>query len=166
VGNKDYIEYPYKMISSDDIKKAGYPWYSRDTLPYQLRDQTAIYNLDYASGPGTHWVTFAVKGPIVYYVDPFGSHLKGHDGKATKELIQRAKDSGMKEICGNEYQYQDKYTWLCGYYALYFASKLNKNKKILTPETFDKIVQHCFDKYPTDHNIKIITEWAQGKGLL
>lgn len=163
-------EFPYKMITSDDLEQQGYEWgtraFSRDAIPEHLDDDTYIYNLDKSTGAGTHWVTFAVKDSVIYYIDPFGSHLKGHNGMGTRELKQYAKQNGYNMICGNESQFQDKYSWLCGYYALYFASKLKKHWNKLNPETFDMIVQKGIDKFPTDHNVSIITKWAKNKGLL
>ena len=34
--------------------------------------ETAILNLDDATGPGTHWVAYKKRGTEVYYFDSFG----------------------------------------------------------------------------------------------
>ena len=49
--------------------------YMRDALPSTSpwENESAIVNLDDASGPGTHWVCYKKRGDRVMYFDGFGN---------------------------------------------------------------------------------------------
>ena len=46
--------------------------YSRDNLPYKIKDWVYIINLDEYSDVGTHWVALYVSNNDVTYFDSFG----------------------------------------------------------------------------------------------
>ena len=43
--------------------------YSRDNLPYKIRDEAYVINLDEYSDIGTHWVPLYVKNNDITYFD-------------------------------------------------------------------------------------------------
>ena len=47
-------------------------FYSRDNLPYKIKDGAYIINLDQNSDIGTHWVTLYLNNNDVTYFDNFG----------------------------------------------------------------------------------------------
>lgn len=48
--------------------------YTRDVLPLRTnKNESAIINLDKATGPGTHWVCYKKRDNSVYYFDSYGN---------------------------------------------------------------------------------------------
>jgi len=135
----------------------------RDALPPDLKEGAYVYNQDSQTGTGTHWCCFCLKKPYIYYVDPFGTDLNGYP---PSELRSWGYTHGYTKLYANEEDFQHLKSWLCGWYACYFALKMNKHFKSLTPTTFDRIIQKGIDKYPTSNNINIITKWGKAKGIM
>jgi len=91
------------------------------------RDCSYIINMDYSSGPGTHW-TAIYSGPAqryTVYFDPFGSD-------ADPRVIQFMKRLKKKPI-GLSVISQDPKATSCGYWCLYF---LNEMRKGVSPPKF------------------------------
>ena len=89
----------------------------RSDLPVDApyKEECGIINLDDSVGPGTHWVCYAGLGhgtEIYYYFDSFGL--------APPEEILKY----IPNIKFNNIQYQDKQSFLCGYYCLFFIHLL------------------------------------------
>jgi len=159
-----FDQYPHQQVTDREIEKLGLPWFMRNDIPSNLREKSYIYNQDDKNGQGTHWTCFCLKYPNIYYVDPFGTG-KPH-GKPPKELRQWGKEHGYQMIIANEEDFQHIKSWACGYYSCYFALKMNKYFKQLNPRTFDQIIQKGLTKYPSDHNMALITNWSKRKGIL
>ena len=159
-----YNQYPHQQVSDRDIESLGLDWMMRNDIPDQLQEKAYVYNLDRKNGPGTHWTCFGLKFPNIYYVDPFGTG-KPH-GKPPTELRQWGRSHGYQMILANEEDFQHIKSWACGFYSCYFAIKMNKHHKQLTPENFDRIIQKGLTKYPSDHNMSMITQWSQKHHLL
>ena len=49
--------------------------FSRDNLPYKIKDGAYIINLDEYSDIGTHWVALYVQNNDITYFDSFGVNL-------------------------------------------------------------------------------------------
>ena len=73
--------------------------------------ESAIVNLDDASGPGTHWVAYRKRGKNVVYFDSFG------DLRPPLDLILYL---GVDEVKYNHERYQDFDTYNCGHLCLKF----------------------------------------------
>lgn len=159
---KDWDKYPHKQLTSDDITRNSMSWYYRDDLPSTISNGCFIYNLDDTENSGTHWTTVCLRKPIIFYFDPFGTNLSGYP---PEDLREWGVKHGFTRIYANEFDIQPIKSWLCGYYALYMAKKLN-TLKTLTENSFDNLIKKEFDTSPTNHNVQKITEWAKGLGLL
>lgn len=160
---KSYSEYPYKQISNREIEKLNLPWLMRNELSDDMQEGSYVYNLDSKGQPGSHWVTFCLKHPNIYYVDSFGTNINGYP---TQELREFGKRCGYKMIYANEHDIQHLDSWLCGWYACYFAKKMNKYFNQLNPKNFDTLIHAGYSKYPSDKNVNIITTWGKKMGIL
>ncbi len=160
---KSYSEYPYQQVTDKEINKLHFKWFMRNGLPQTLNDGVYLYNTDSKGNGGKHWQCFCLKYPNIYFVDPFGSEL---NGLPSEELREFGKRNGYKMIYANEYDIQALLSWLCGYYSLYFATKMRKYFNQLNPKTFDTIIHKGYTRYPSDTNVKIITEWSKKVGIL
>ena len=86
----------------------------RNKLPNRPRNyESAIVNLDDASGPGTHWVAYKKRGNDVVYFDSFG------DLQPPIELMIYLRVDSVKY---NYHRYQDYDTYNCGHLCLKFLS--------------------------------------------
>lgn len=160
----DYNEYPHTQVTSDDIHKQGFQFYMRNGLPKSnIPDQCFLYNMDDKDNNGTHWLTVCLQYPEIYYFDPFSTALGGFP---PLELRQWGKKNGYKIIIANEFDVQHIKSWLCGYYSLFMAKKLQPLIGTLTEKKFDNIIKKEFDTHPTDYNVKKITQWSTKVHLL
>ena len=116
----------------DWVKKLGITHfrgiYSRDGLPYKIRKECGIINLDDIQGPGTHWVCYrnldSVLGkPVVEYFDPFGLRMPNE----ALEYFRTAR----KRIVYSMDETQNRNTVLYGYWCLYYLFERQKGKSIL-----------------------------------
>ena len=76
--------------------------------------ESAIINLDDASGPGTHWVAYRKRGNNVVHFDSFG------DLQPPLDLMLYL---DVDEVKYNHERYQDFNTYICGYLCLQFLSE-------------------------------------------
>jgi len=150
------------MITSDDIQRVGLKLFMRDTIPKTLPKGSYILNLDVSTGSGTHYTCFACKYPNIYYVDSFGTDLCGYP---PDELRYFGVDNGYDCIYSNERDIQHIKSWLCGWYSIYFAEKMNKYFNSLSPKSFDNIIHKGFTKYPSDRNVHLLRNWSIKHGL-
>lgn len=97
--------------------------YMRDSLPDGPQySESAIVNLDNASGPGTHWVAFRKRGNHVVYFDSFG------DLQPPRDLMLYL---GVDEIHYNHERYQNFDTFDCGHLCLKFLSNELERGKLI-----------------------------------
>ena len=76
--------------------------------------ESAIINLDDASGSGTHWVAYRKRGNNVVYFDSFG------DLQPPLDLMLYL---DVDEVKYNHERYQDFNTYVCGHLCLQFLSQ-------------------------------------------
>lgn len=162
-GVKSYSNYPYVQITSNEVEKMGFDWFFRNDIPKTLSDGVYILNLDSKGNQGSHWSCFCLKHPNIYYVDSFGTDINGYP---PQELREFGKNNGFTTIYANEWDIQHIKSWLCGWYALYFASKMKKYFNQLNPKNFDNIIHKGYSKYPSEQNVNLITDWGKKMGIM
>lgn len=74
---------PRRALTNRDLHsiatKAGVPYFRGVCMRNELdnekpwKNESRIINLDDREGPGSHWVTYKKRGPIVHYFDGFGN---------------------------------------------------------------------------------------------
>ena len=79
--------------------------YSRDNLPYKMKDKAYVINLDEYSDIGTHWVALYVNNKTVTYFDRFEIE---HIPKEIKRFINN------KNIIANIFRIQAYDSVMCG----------------------------------------------------
>ena len=84
--------------------------YSRNNLPYKIKNGAYLINLDEYSDIGTHWIALYVNKKIVTYFDSFGIE---HIPKEVKKIIKKNDDSIM-----------------CGYFCIGFIDYMFKGKSL------------------------------------
>jgi hypothetical protein len=161
--NKEYSQYPNKLITSDDIEKMGYKWFNRNTIPKKLNAGNYLLNLDSSTGEGTHWTLITISPPYLFYYDPFGDGLMS--GYAPKEIDQLAQRMNLTKY-ESEYWQQYIKSWLCGYLSLFTAEQLDSYIGKLTIPLYKKIIYRDFGSYPDPNDIKKITAWSKNNNLL
>ena len=62
--------------------------YSRDNLPYKIKNGAYVINLDEYSDTGTHWIALYVNNKTVTYFDSFGIE---HIPEEVKKFIGNTK---------------------------------------------------------------------------
>ena len=88
----------------------------RDSLPRSpWENESAIVNLDDATGPGTHWVCYKKRGDGVTYFDGFGNL------RPPVELI-RYFGSYVNDVRYNYARKQPPDTVICGHLCLDFLT--------------------------------------------
>ena len=85
--------------------------YSRDNLPYEIKDGAYVVNLDEYSDIGTHWIALYVNNKTVTYFDSFGLE---HISKQVKKLVNN------KNIIANIFRKQAYDSVMCGYFCIGF----------------------------------------------
>jgi len=89
----------------------------RNMLPSGVRrNENGVVNLDYATGPGTHWVMYAKRNNRVVYFDRFDNL------RPPKELV-RYFGNGATMIEYNLTSYQTYDQSFCGQMCLRFLQK-------------------------------------------
>ena len=66
--------------------------YSRDNLPYRIKDVVYIANLDEYSDIGTHWIALYVNNNDVTYLDSLGVERIKQIFLEYKHMIQKCAD--------------------------------------------------------------------------
>ena len=72
--------------------------YSRDNLPYKIKNGAYVIHLDEYSDIGTHWIALYVNNKTVTYFDSFGLE---HISKEVKKFI------GNRNIISSIYRIQN-----------------------------------------------------------
>ena len=83
--------------------------YSRDNLPYKIKNGAYVINLDEYSDIGTHWIAIYVNNKTVTYFYSFGIE---HIPKEVKKFI------GNRNIISNIYRIQNYDSIMCGYFCM------------------------------------------------
>lgn len=159
----NFSEFPYKLISSDDIEKLGYKWFMRDNLPKHISDGIYLLNLDDSLGGGSHWTLFIIKPPYLFYYDPFGAGLMS--GYSPKEINEYAKTHGL-QVIESEFWQQHPKSYMCGYNCLYIADVMKKYYNHLTPNLFKQILYKEFGNSADKSDIEKIMKWATLNNLI
>jgi len=61
------------LITSEDIERNGFRWYSADTIPEGIRNgDVFLVNTDVSKGQGIHWITVCKRQGNIYVFDPLG----------------------------------------------------------------------------------------------
>ena len=98
--------------------------FSRDSLPHQIKnDECGIVNLDSKIGSGTHWVAYRNGKSHTEYFDPFGLEMPF-------EVAQYLGTSG-KQIYYSGDEIQERDSFLCGYWCLYYLLERQKGVSML-----------------------------------
>ena len=84
--------------------------YSRDNLPYKIKDGEYVINLDEYSDIGTHWVALCVSNDDVTYFDSFGAE---HVPKEIKTFI-----NCPSSIKTSIFRIQAYDSIMCGYFCI------------------------------------------------
>ena len=109
--------------------------YSRDNLPYKIKDGAYVINLDEYYDIGTHWIVLYVNHKTVTYFDSFGIE---HIPKGVKKFI------GNRNIISNIYRMQNYDSVMCGYFCIGFIDYMFKGKSLadytnlFSPNNFKK----------------------------
>ena len=109
--------------------------YSRDNLPYKIKDGTYVINLDEYSDVGTHWIALYLNNKTVTYFDSFGIE---HIPKEVKKCI------GNRNIISNIYRIQNYDSIMCGYFCIGFIDYMFMGKSLtdytnlFSPNNFKK----------------------------
>jgi len=160
---RQFDQFPYKLINSDDISNEGFKWFMRNDLPNNLQNGCYVYNMDSKTGQGTHWTMFVIQYPDIFYVDPFGTNL---NGKPPKELRTWGIQHGFKNIYCSELDIQPLKSWLCGHISIFLAKRFKPLIGSLNEQKFDNTLYNLFDDHASAGNVKIVTNWANKEGLL
>lgn len=92
----------------------------RDDLPKSpYKNECAVVNLDSRDGPGTHWVCYCKRGPVVHYFDSFGNL------KPPLELMRYFNSKGNITVFFNHEQVQSFEETNCGHLCLQFLLNYN-----------------------------------------
>ena len=117
--------------------------YSRDALPTKiLKNEVGITNLDSQIGPGTHWVVYRNGKNKAEYFDSFGLIMPN-------EVTTYLMTSG-KQIYYSGDEIQERDSFLCGYWCLYYLLERQKGVPMLNvihnakSDMNDQTVNHRF----------------------
>ena len=87
-------------------------------MPKRICGKFYIINLDYSTGPGTHWVALYNVGPKPIYFDSFGVWKP-------KELTK------IKNLVFNDYRIQSRNSRSCGLYCIYVCDQLLASREFI-----------------------------------
>ena len=93
--------------------------YSRDNLPYKIKDGGYVINLDEYYDIGTHWIALYVNNETATYFDSFGTE---YIPKEVKKFI------GSRHIISNIYRIQNYESIMCGHFCIGFIDYMFKGK--------------------------------------
>lgn len=79
-------------------------------------DLSVVLNMSDQGHKGTHWISFKIKGNMLYYFDPFGV-------EPPEEVLAFAKKNNL-HIIYNDIQVEDINGTNCGQLNMYFLSLL------------------------------------------
>ena len=126
--------------------------YSTNNLPYKIKKEAYVINLDEYENTGTHWVALFVKPKYMVYFDSFGIE---HIPKEITKFINNdtTKYSSLKRIKSNIFRMQAYDSIMCGYFCIEFINYMLKGKTLLdytnlfSPNEFkknDRIIKRIF----------------------
>ena len=95
--------------------------YSRDNLPYKIKNGAYVINLDEYYDIGTHWIALYVNNKTVTYFDSFGIE---DICKEVKKFI------GNRNIISNIYRIQYYDSSMYGYFCIGFIDYMFKSKSL------------------------------------
>ena len=95
--------------------------YSRDNLPYKVKNGACVINFDEYSDIGTHWIALYVNNKTVRYFDSFGIE---HIPKEVKKFI------GNRNIISNIYRIQNYGSIMFGYFYIGFIDYMFKGNSL------------------------------------
>ena len=95
--------------------------YSRDNLPYKIKDGAYLINLDEYSDVETHWIVLYVNTKTVTYFDGFGVE---HIPKEIKKFINN------KNIIANIFRIQAYDSIMCGHFYIAFIDFMLKGNSL------------------------------------
>ena len=107
--------------------------YSRDNLPYKMKDGAYVINLDEYSDIGTHWIALYVNKKTATYLNSFGIE---YSLKEIKNFISN------KNIISNMFRIQAYDSVMCGYFCIRFidfmlkGNNLTEFTNIFSPNNF------------------------------
>ena len=96
--------------------------YSRDNLPYKIKNGAYVINLEEYSDVGTHWIALYVNNKTVTYFDSFGIE---YIPKEVKEFI------GNRNIISNIRRIQYYDSIMCCYFCIGFIDYMFKGKSLI-----------------------------------
>ena len=108
--------------------------YSRDNLPYKIKNGADVVNLDEYSDIETHWIALYANNKTVTYFDSFGIE---HIPKEVNKFI------GIRNIISNIYRIQND-SIICGCFCIDFIHYMFKGKSLtdytnlFSPNNFKK----------------------------
>ena len=117
--------------------------HSRNNLPYKIKKEAYVINLDKYENMGTHWVSLIVKPKYTVYFDSFGIE---HIPKEINKFINN-------DIKSNIFRIQAYDSITCGYFCIEFINYMLKGKTLLDytnlffPNYFkkkDRVVKRIF----------------------
>ena len=91
-------------------------------MPYKIKNEAYVINLDEYSDIGTHWIALYVNNKSVTYFDSFGIE---HIPKEVKKL------RGNRSIISNIYRIQNYDSIMCGYFCIGFIDYTFKGKSLI-----------------------------------
>lgn len=119
------------------------------------QDDAFIINTDKSDGAGIHWITMYPKDNTLYIIDSLG---KNNERPYDKIMFKIIKQHGLKPVFYHDnFQYADNSH--CGWYAIYVAKLINKNKDADIFEMLDDV----FGANGADDNDIKVLEEAFGK---
>jgi hypothetical protein len=110
------------LISSNDIERNGFKWFSADTIPAKLPNKEPILiNTDRENGDGIHWITAYKERPgSVFVYDPLGPRNKRNNNRLIMDSLK--KSGSVSLYIGKD---QSNASNLCGWLSLLVAGYLN-----------------------------------------
>jgi len=162
---KEYKGYPYKLISNEEIEKAGFKWLMKDNLPNSLNDDVYILNTGTRASGGEHWDVCAIQYPNMFFAGSYGATSQYKD-RPQKELIELGKRNGFENIYCYENDIQIPTSVACGCFALYIGDILKRNLGNWDEKSFDQMMRREFDQGPTEYNVQKVVNWCKDKHLM
>ena len=121
--------------------------FSRDNLPWKIKDGAYVINLDEYGDTGTHWIPLFCKKNEIIYFDSFNVE---HIPEEIKEFI------GNKNIKANIFRVQANDSTMCGYFCIGFINFMLADKTLID-------FTNLFSPYDFDKNDSIILSYFKDK---
>jgi hypothetical protein len=143
------------LINGDDITKNKLKWAMMDTFGKFLKSSDAfVVNTDTSQGSGIHWITMFARNRVCYIIDSLGPNNERPNDDMMFETIEKA---GLKpKLYPYPFQYLDNS--FCGWFAIYVAKLINKNKN-------SDVVKLVYDVFGNSADDGDIQKLIDGFGL-